>query len=163
MKNLNTLFIATILSSLVFFACGDGTMSPQTFNNTAIDIFKGANKVLDEFDSKITAGVKSKDLPSIAVAAESALEKVDSHTEKLKAINAPQSAEEYKEAVLKSLGEVKTIIETGKKYAELKEGYSKSEFNALEKEYNKNRKKLSETLQNVATAQAEFMKAISTK
>jgi hypothetical protein len=157
------IFIAAILSSITFFACGGGTTSPQAFNGTAIDIFKEANKTLDEFDSKITAGVKSSDLSSIAEAAESALEKVDGNIEKLKAINAPQSAEKYKESVLKSLDEVKAVIESGKKYAALTEGYSKSEFNALEKEYNKKRKQLSNELKNVATAQAEFMKAISAK
>ena len=157
------IFIAAILCSVGFFACGDGTMSPKTFDATAIDIFKAANKTLDEFDAKITTGVKSNDLPSITAAAELALEGVDGNIEKLKAINAPQSAEQYKETVLNALNEVKALIEIGKGYANLKEGYSKGEFNALEREYNKKRKQLSASLQNVAKAQTEFMKAISTK
>ena len=156
-------FIAAIFSSIFYFACGDGTISPQVFNNTAINIFKEANKAMDEFDAKITASVKSNDLSSITVAAESALEKVEGQIEKLKAINAPESAEKYKETVLKSLDGVKSVIETGKEYAVLKEGYSKKEFNALEKEYNKKRTQLSNELKNVAKAQADFMKAIKTK
>ena len=155
--------IFTVLCSIVFFACGDGTMSPQTFNSTAISIFTDAKKVMDEFDAKITAGVKSSDLPSIAAAAEPALEKINGLIEKLDAIKAPQSAESYKKSVLKSLEGVKTVIETGKKYSSLKEGYSKNEFNTLEKEYNNNRKQLSDELKNVATTQAEFMKAIKNK
>ena len=154
------IFVAAIFSSIFYFACGDGTVSPQVFNNTAINIFKEANKVMDEFDAKITAGVKSNDLSSITAAAESALEKVDGHIEKLNAVKAPESAEKYKESVLKSLDGVKAIIETGKEYTTLKEGYSKKEFNALEKEYNKKRTQLSNELKNVAKAQAEFMKAV---
>lgn len=157
------IFITAIFISIVFAACGGGTLSPKAFNDSAIKIFEGANKTLDEFDGKITAGVKSNDVASIAVAADSALAKINIQIEKLNALNAPQNGEEYKEAVLKSLDAVKVIIETGKKYSALKEGYSRSEFNALEKEYNKNRKSLSEKLKDVAKVQAEFAKASGAK
>ncbi|MDU1891200.1 MAG: hypothetical protein E6767_10945 [Dysgonomonas sp.] len=156
-------FIAVILISILLFSCSGGTTSPRTFNNDAIKIFSEASKVLDEFDSKITAGVKSNDLASIEIAANSALEKVDTQTEKMQAINVPQNGEEYKDAVLKSLGTVKELIEIGRKYSALKEGYSKREFNALEKEYNNKRKQLSVELKDVGKAQSQFMKASGMK
>lgn len=157
------LFMAAIVIPVIFMACGGGTMSPQTFNNTAMKKFEEANKALDEFDAKITEGVKSDNLASITVAAEEAMKKVDTQIEEMKAVKAPQTAEAYKESVLKCLDGVKAIIETGKKYAELKEGYSNSEFNALEKEYNSKRKQLSNDLKTVAKVQAEFAKSVNAK
>lgn len=150
--------------SMILVSCGGGgSLSPKAFNDSAISIFQEANNSLNAFDAKITAGVKGGDLASIGTAADAALAEVDAKIEKLNALNAPQGAEGYKDAVLKSLEGVKTIIETGKKYSTLPEGYSKSEFNALEKEYNSNRQKLSAQLQNVAKAQKEFTAAVNAK
>lgn len=167
MKNLS--FIAVILVSIAFMACGgsgksDSTsngkpVSSQVLNESAMKIFQAANTALDEFDPKITAGIKSKDLASIATAAAAATAIIDAEIEKLNAINAPQEGEGYKNAVLKCLDEAKSIVETGKKYSELKEGYSKSEFNALEKEYNNKRQILSKSLLDVAKEQKAFMNA----
>ena len=153
------LFLALI--SVFFFSCGGGSssLSPKAFNDAAISIFKGANKTMDAFDSQITAAVKSNDLASIAGAAESASTEIDAQIEKLKALVAPQGGEDYKNAVLKTLETVKSIIETGKKYGNLKEGYAKSEFNALEKEYNSIRTQLSNELKSVASAAEAFSKA----
>ena len=161
MKTVN--FIAIFSMMVAFVACGGGTMSPKTFDSAVIEIFKGANNTLSEFDAKITDGVKSQDLPSITTAAESALATVEKQIEKLQAIQAPENAEAYKESVIKCLDGVKALIETGKKYGALEEGYAKSEFAALEKEYNKLRTQLSNNLKGVATAQAEFMKAANSK
>jgi hypothetical protein len=159
------LFLAVILSSVTFFACGGGSssssapLSPKAFNDKAINIFKGANKTMDTFDAKITAGIKSNDLASITSASELASTEINAQIENLNALVAPQHGEEYKASVAKTLETVKSIIETGKKYGELKEGYSKSEFNALEKEYNKKRKQLSNELKDVAKAASVFTKA----
>ena len=159
MKKLN--FIVIALVSVVLTACGGGgTLSPKAFNETAMNIFKAANTSLSEFDAKITEGVKSNDLASIATAAESALSKVEPQIEKMKGLAIPEGGEKYKESVLKSLETLKSIIETGKKYAALPEGYARSEFNALEREYNDKRKQLSTQLQDVAKAQTEFAKAV---
>ena len=158
MKKLSLIAIALI--SIVCISCGGkGSVSPQDFNNSAMEIFGEANNALSEFDAKITEGVTSSDLASIAVAAESALEKVDAQIEKLKAIST-KNGEKYKESVLKSLDSVKAIIETGKKYAELAEEYTREEFDNLEAEYNSKRTQLSQELMNIATAQAEFVSAI---
>jgi len=159
MKTVN--FIAIFSMMVAFVACGSGAMSPKAFDSAAIEIFKGANNTLNEFDAKITAGVKSNNLPSIAAAAESALAKVEKQIEKLQAIEAPENAEAYKESVLKCLDGVKALIKTGEKYAALKEGYAKSEFAALEKEYNTLKTQLSKNLKGVATAQSEFMKMVN--
>lgn len=158
--------IILILISIAFAACGGGSssggsspMSPKAFDNTAMDVFKKAKNSMDAFDSKITAGIKSKDFASIATAADNALAEVDAQIEKLKAANAPEGGNGYKESVLKTLNTTKEIIEIGKKYSALKEGYSQKEFSALEKEYNKKRTQLSKELKDVATASSEFSKA----
>lgn len=162
MKKLLSFVIILISIFISFTSCG-GAASPKTFNESAMRIFEGATKTLDNFDPKITAGVKSKDLASIAVAADAALAEVDAQIEKMKALATPENGEKYKESVLKSLESLKAIIETGKKYSELKEGYTKSEFNALEKEYNNKRKVLSDNLKEVAKTQADFAKAAGAK
>jgi hypothetical protein len=162
MKKL-TLTAVTFISFL-FISCGGGSStptapSPKVFNDTAIKIFQGANKALEEFDGKITTGVKSGDLASIAVAADAANTAVDTQIGKLNDLIAPEGGEGYKEAVMKSLESVKSLIEIGRKYSALPEGYSKKEFNDLEKEYNNKRKDLSNDLKNVGKAQTEFSKS----
>ena len=154
------LLLAVALISVSFFSCGGGSkpLSPKAFNDKAISIFKEANKTMDAFDAQITAGVKSNDLASIIGSAETASAEVDAQIEKLNAVVAPQGGEDYKNAVLKTLETIKSIIETGRKYGDLKEGYSKSEFNALEKEYNNKRKRLSNELSEVAKAASAFAK-----
>jgi len=160
------LFAAFLLSILITScggsASGDGSasapLSPKAFSEKLMNIFTDASKALDVFDKKITASVKSKDMASITAAGETAVTEVDAQIEKLKAVNAPEGGEAYKEAVLKSLDGIKSIIETGKKYGELKEGYSQTEFNKLEKEYNSKRKQLSAALQGVAAAERTFSK-----
>ena len=160
------LFLTVSFISISFFSCGGGStgggstsLSPKAFNDNAISIFKDANKIMDAFDAKITTGVKSNDLASIASAAESASTEIDAQIEKMKALAAPQGGENYKNAVLKTLETIKSIIETGKKYSNLKEGYSNNEFKALEKEYNNKRTQLSNELKDVATAASTFLKA----
>ena len=155
------LSFTVVLISISFISCGGGSapLSPKAFNETAISIFQGANKILDTFDAKITAGVKSNDFASIINAAESASTEIDAQIEKINAVIAPQGGEDYKEAVLKTLNTTKSIIETGKKYGELQEGYSNSEFNALEKEYNSKRTQLSNELKDVGKAASAFLKA----
>jgi len=161
------IFLATVLS-LLFISCGGSknadpdaapaALSPKAFNETAMKVFTDANNALSVFDAKITAGVKSKDMASITAASETAMTAVDAQIEKLKAVTAPEGGEAYKDAVLKALDGVKSVIETGKKYGELKEGYSKTEFSKLEKEYNDKRTKLSAALNSVATAHKAFSK-----
>ena len=155
------LFLTVSLISISFFSCGGGStsLSPKAFNDSAISIFKEANKIMDAFDAQITAGVKSNDLASITGAAESASTEIDAQIEKMNALVAPQGGEDYKGAVLKTLETVKSIIETGQKYGNLKEGYSNSEFKALEKEYNNKRKQLSNELKDVGAAASTFLKA----
>lgn len=156
------IFITTTL--IFLFSCGNSNSpGPKTFNSSAISIFTQANKILDDFDAKITAAVKGNNVESLSAEADQALLKVDEQIEKMKAINAPEHGEEYKEAVLSSLEKLKSIVETGKKYSELKEGYSKKEFNALEKEYNNKRKDLSQQLSKVAKVQADFAKKTGKK
>ncbi len=166
-----TIFLSIALLSFFFISCGGGKsgdastpsdkpLTPQAFNQTAMDVFKAAQKAMDNFDSQITAGVKTKDLKSITTAADKATAEVDVQIEKLKAVNAPEGGQEYKDAVLKSLDGVKSIIETGKKYGDLPEGYSRVEFNNLEKEYNNKRTELSATLKKVGTAASAFTKNI---
>ena len=165
-KKMKKLLLLTVaLISVSFFSCGGGSkpLSPKAFNDKAINIFKEANKIMDTFDTQITAGVKSNDLASITSGAESASTEVDTQIEKMKALIAPQGGEDYKNAVLKTLETIKSIIETGKKYGDLKEGYSNKEFNALEKEYNNKRKQLSNELKDVANAASAFSKITSGK
>jgi hypothetical protein len=152
----NSLFVLFVL---FLSACGGGSSvpSPKVFDSTAIKIFMDAKDVLDAFDPKITAGVKSNDLASIAVAADAAMTKIDAQINKIDALIAPPGGEDYKAAVKKCLEMSKAIVETGKKYGELKEGYSKKEFNALEKEYNKKKTQLSNELKNVGKAQEKFL------
>lgn len=164
-----TIIFSLAILSLFLISCGGGKsndasapsdkpLSPNAFNQTAMDVFKTAQTALDAFDSKITAGVKSKDLASITAAAEKATTEVDAQIEKLKAVNEPEGGQAYKDAVLKALEGVKSIIETGKKYGNLPEGYSKTEFDKLEKEYNKKRNELSRILKSVGTAASAFTK-----
>ncbi|WP_163268197.1 hypothetical protein [Dysgonomonas sp. 216] len=156
------LFVLTLSVSIIFAACSGGSggpLNPKAFNDKAISIFEGATKTLDAFDAKITQGVKSNDLASIGEAAQLALTDIDAKIEAMKALNIPEGADAYKESVLKSLQSLKSIVETGKKYSELKEGYSKKEFNALEKEYNNKRKQLSADLKSVSKAASAFMKS----
>lgn len=157
------LFIVAAFIAITFVACGGGAMDPHAFNNTAMKKFEEANKALDKFDAKITEGVRGNDLASIATAAEAALKEIDVQLEEMKAINAPENGEAYKNAVVKALETTKELVEIGKKYSVLPEGYSNSEFNALENEYNAKRKQLSQELSQIASVQAEFAKAVNAK
>ncbi|MCD7972839.1 MAG: hypothetical protein LUG18_09270 [Candidatus Azobacteroides sp.] len=157
-------FLAVALMSVILFSCGDGstrTVGPRVFNDTAIKTFQAANKTLEEFDAKITEAVKTNNLSGLEAEADAASADIDEKIEKMQALNGPETAQDYKNAVLKSLESVKEVIATGKKYASLPEGYSKKDFNALEKEYNEKRKELSNNLKEVATAQAAFAKTVN--
>ncbi|MCC8155627.1 MAG: hypothetical protein LIP01_16510 [Tannerellaceae bacterium] len=148
---------------LILTSCGSNpTTSPRVFNETLMKSFKTANDALEEFDSTITASVKADQLTNITSAADTALAKVDEQIDKVSNLNATDG-EAYKKAVLTCFYTVKEIIEIGRKYATLEEGYSKSEFNALEKEYNAKRKQLSGELQEAATAASNYSKAVSGK
>lgn len=153
-------FAALTLLSVVMVACGGGTTSPQVFNNTAINSFEKAGEALDEFDAKLTECVKGDNLADVPAAVDAALVKVDAQIERLNALNNPKG-EEFKQSVMVCMDIVKELLEIGRKYASLGEGYSNSEFNALEKEYNAKRMELSKALQTVGEVQSAFAKSVS--
>ncbi|MCD8174255.1 MAG: hypothetical protein LUD76_12535 [Alistipes sp.] len=158
MKITSLAIVASICLALV--SCGEGTTSPKVFNDTAISAFQEATKVLDSFDAKITEHINDGTPSAIGEDADAALAEVDKQRGRVEALNNPKG-EEYKQAVLKSLDTVKDIVETGKQYSDLPEGYSWAEFDAIRKVYNDKRSELSANLQEVAAAQVEFVKNVS--
>ncbi|MDR0427003.1 MAG: hypothetical protein LBH12_00210 [Dysgonamonadaceae bacterium] len=157
---MSKLIFLTVITVSVFFASCGGPVNPQVFNNTTIKIFEEANKTLSEFDSKITSGIRANDLASIAVAADSALARVDVQINKMKDLKSPPNGVKYKESVSKFLETTKAVAEIGKKYSALGEAYTRAELDAVEKEYSDKKKELSEDLKNVANMQIQFAKAV---
>ncbi len=147
--------------ALTLASCGGNKNSVdfEAINLGMIEAFTKANEAVTVFDGKITEGVTSNDFASIAVAADTAIVAIDKQIEAVNAIAVPENGKAYQEATVKSLNVTKDLVEVGRKYSDLKEGYTPEEFATLDSVYNVQRTVLSQELANVATAAQEFVQA----
>ena len=150
-----------ITVALILTACG-GSVSPTMLNETIVKTGQDVVNIKNTFDKDLTSAIKSKNYESITAITDSALTKMDAKIDRLKAMQAPEGGQAYKEIALKTFEEIRANVEIGKKYADLKPGATK-EFRELEKEYNAKEKECAKLFKEIGKVQSEYAKSVGRK
>lgn len=142
--------------SLLIVSCGGP--SPVKFNDALVKANTAIGDISATYQNDLTQAISSESFENIAVLTDSALAKIDTELEVVKALEAPKGGETFKDAALKSYESFRALVETGKKFSTLTKESTEEDFDKIEKEYGGQFDTYSKSFDELSKAQMDYAK-----
>lgn len=141
--------------TLVLVSCGT---SPTKFNDALVKANTVISDVAAKYQDDLSKAIDNDSYADIATMTDSALVKIDAELSVVKGLEAPKGGDAFKEAAVKSYESLRTVVETGKKFATLTAESTQEEYSVIEKEYNEQLDAYSKTFDALSKAQMDYAK-----
>jgi hypothetical protein len=153
---MNKLLFSLVIVALTFISCGPDVVK---YNDTVVDIHTEIFTVQNDFDTKLQNAIETDSYADIKAAADEALSKIDANIEKVKGLDVPSGAEAFQESAVTLFQSVKSLVESGAKFAAFTSESSEDDINKVIDEYNTISDKVSDADDVMEKAQKELAKA----